>query len=212
MMENLFSQINNAPEDAPREQKTPIDLDMEFLLANLPEMTIDCENKPRKLKSLKLPKKLSVAEALDRVLRLLKVGSKHFLTRKVDRSVGGLSARQQTTGPCQLTIADCAVTARSFFETTGIATAIGEQPVKGLIETQAGGRMSLAEALTNIVWAPIEDFSSINFSATWQWPCKQPGEDERLYKTVQATTNLCKSLGLRIPVGKDSVSMTAWTT
>ena len=202
----------DAPEDAPREQKVPIDLDMEFLLANLPEMTIECQSKPRKLKSLKLPKNLTVSDALERVLRLLKVGSKHFLTRKVDRSVGGLSARQQTVGPCQLTVADCAVTARSFFETTGIAAAIGEQPVKGLLETQAGGRMSLAEALTNIVWAPIEDFSSINFSATWQWPCKQPGEDERLYRTVQATTELCKSLGLRIPVGKDSVSMTAWTT
>ncbi|MBN1972371.1 MAG: phosphoribosylformylglycinamidine synthase [Sedimentisphaerales bacterium] len=202
----------DAPQNAPREQKVPIDLDMEFLLANLPEMKIECKSKARKLKPLKLPKNLSVCDALDRVLRLLKVGSKHFLTRKVDRSVGGLSARQQTVGPLQLTIADCAVTARSFFETTGIATAIGEQPVKGLIETQAGGRMSLAEALTNLVWAPIEDFSSINFSATWQWPCKQPGEDERLYKTVKSTTDLCKSLGLRIPVGKDSVSMTAWTT
>jgi phosphoribosylformylglycinamidine synthase len=201
-----------APENAPREQKAPIDLDMEFLLANLPEMKIECQSKSRKLKSLKLPKQLSVEDALQRVLRLLKVGSKHFLTRKVDRSVGGLSTRQQTVGPLQLTIADCAVTARSFFETTGIATAIGEQPVKGLVETQAGGRMSLAEALTNLVWAPIEDFESINFSATWQWPCKQPGEDERLYSTVQATTKLCKDLGLRIPVGKDSVSMTAWTT
>ncbi|MBN2590015.1 MAG: phosphoribosylformylglycinamidine synthase, partial [Sedimentisphaerales bacterium] len=200
-----------APKDAPREQKVPIDLDMEFLLANLPEMKIDCKTKQRKLKALKLPKGLTVSDALERVLRLLKVGSKHFLTRKVDRSVGGLSAQQQTVGACQLTIADCAVTARSFFETTGIATAIGEQPVKGLVQTQAGGKMSLAEALTNLVWAPLEDFSAINFSATWQWPCKQPGEDERLYRTVQATTKLCKELGLRIPVGKDSVSMTAWT-
>jgi phosphoribosylformylglycinamidine synthase len=103
------------------------------------------------------------------------------------------------------------VTARSFVDTTGIVTAIGEQPVKGLIETKAGGRMSLGESLTNLVWAPIEDFSAINFSATWQWPCKQPGEDARLYDTVRATTDLCKELGLRIPVGKDSVSMTAWT-
>jgi phosphoribosylformylglycinamidine synthase len=201
----------DAAEDAPREQRIPIELDMEFLLANLPEMTIQCESLPRRLSSLNLPEGLSVSDALERVLRLLKVGSKHFLTRKVDRSVGGLSARQQTVGPLQLTLADCAVTARSFFENTGIATAIGEQPVKGLIKTEAGGRMSLGESLTNLVWAPIEDFSSINFSATWQWPCKQPGEDERLYKTVQATTDLCKALGLRIPVGKDSVSMTAWT-
>ncbi len=200
------------PEDAPRQQKTPIDLDMEFLLANLPEMTIDCQTEPRKLTTINLPRDMSVADALDRVLRLLKVGSKHFLTRKVDRSVGGLSARQQTVGPLQLTLADCAVTARSFFGTTGIATAIGEQPVKGLIKTEAGGRMSIGEALTNLVWAPIDDFESINFSATWQWPCRQPGEDARLYRTVEATTQLCKDLRLRIPVGKDSVSMTAWTT
>jgi phosphoribosylformylglycinamidine synthase len=202
----------DAPDDAPREQRTPIDVDMEFLLANLPEMTIECESVSRQLKKLKLPEHLSVINALERVLRLLKVGSKHFLTRKVDRSVGGLSAQQQTVGPLQLTLADCAVTARSFFETKGIATAIGEQPIKGLVKTEAGGRMSIGESLTNLVWAPIEDFASINFSATWQWPCKQPSEDARLYQTVRAATELCKDLGLRIPVGKDSVSMTAWTT
>ena len=202
----------DAPETASREQQVPIDLDMEFLLANLPEMTIECESLPNQLSSLKLPEGVSIMGALERVLRLLKVGSKNFLTRKVDRSVGGLSAQQQTVGPLQLTLADCAVSARSLFGTTGIAAAIGEQPIKGLIETEAGGRMSIAESLTNLVWAPIEDFSSINFSATWQWPCKQPGEDERLYNAVRATTDLCKDLGLRIPVGKDSVSMTAWTT
>ena len=202
----------DAPDAAPREQKVPIDVDMEFLLANLPETTIDCESVPRQLSPVKPPEGLSVLNALERVLRLLKVGSKHFLTRKVDRSVGGLSAQQQTVGPLQLTMADCAVTARSFFGITGIAAAIGEQPVKGLVNTEAGGRMSLGESLTNLVWAPVEDFGSINFSATWQWPCKQPGEDARLYQTVQAVTKLCKDLGLRIPVGKDSVSMTAWTT
>jgi len=157
----------DAPDDAPREQKVPIDVDMEFLLANLPEMRIECESVPRQLSPLRLPQGLAVPDALERVLRLLKVGSKHFLTRKVDRSVGGLSARQQTTGPLQLTVADCAITARSFFGTTGIAAAIGEQPIKGLVATEAGGRMSLGESLTNLVWAPVEDFDSINFSATW---------------------------------------------
>jgi phosphoribosylformylglycinamidine synthase len=184
---------------------------MEFLLANLPEMTIKCQSIPRQLNPVKLPEDLEVLDALERVLRLLKVGSKHFLTRKVDRSVGGLSVQQQTVGPLQLTLADCAVTARSFFGITGIAAAIGEQPIKGLVKTEAGGRMSLGESLTNLVWALIEDFTSVNFSATWQWPCKQPGEDARLHQTVKAATDLCKELGLRIPVGKDSVSMTAWT-
>ena len=201
----------DAPKDAPREQQVPIDMDMEFLLANLPEMTIKCQSIPRQLSPVKLPEGLEVLDALERVLRLLKVGSKHFLTRKVDRSVGGLSVQQQTVGPLQLTMADCAVTARSFFGITGIAAAIGEQPIKGLVNTEAGGRMSLGESLTNLVWALIEDFTSVNFSATWQWPCKQPGEDARLHQTVEAATELCKALGLRIPVGKDSVSMTAWT-
>ncbi len=201
----------DAPKDTPREHQVPIDLDMEFLLANLPEMTIKCQSVPRQLSPVKLPEDLEVLTALERVLRLLKVGSKHFLTRKVDRSVGGLSVQQQTVGPLQLTLADCAVTARSFFGITGIAAAIGEQPIKGLVKTEAGGRMSLGESLTNLVWALIEDFTSVNFSATWQWPCKQSGEDARLHHTVKAATDLCKDLGLRIPVGKDSVSMTAWT-
>jgi phosphoribosylformylglycinamidine synthase len=203
---------NEAPNDAPREQRVPIDVDMRFLLADLPEMRIECQTVGRGLGPLQLPEDIKVRDALERVLRLLKVGSKHFLTRKVDRSVGGLSARQQTVGPLQLTMADCAVTARSFFGTTGIAAAIGEQPIKGLVDTESGGRMSLGESLTNLVWALVEDLSSVNFSATWQWPCKQPGEDARLYQTVQAVSTLCKDLGLRIPVGKDSVSMTAWTT
>jgi len=202
---------SNAPDDASREQKTPIDVSMKFLLADLPRMTIDCKTVARKLSPLRLPEALTVAEALERVLRLPKVASKHFLTRKVDRSVGGLIARQQTVGPLQLTLADCAVTADNFFSTTGMATAIGEQPIKGLVSTQAGGRMSLGESLTNIVWALVDGFESINFSATWQWPCRQPGEDARLYDAVKAVAQLCKDLKLRIPVGKDSVSMTAET-
>ena len=105
----------DAPETASREQRVPIDLDMEFLLANLPEMIIECESLPNQLSSLKLPEGVIIMGALERVLRLLKVGSKNFLTRKVDRSVGGLSALQQTVGPFQLTLADCAVSARSLF-------------------------------------------------------------------------------------------------
>ncbi|RLI97836.1 MAG: phosphoribosylformylglycinamidine synthase, partial [Candidatus Aenigmatarchaeota archaeon] len=199
------------PVCAPREQRKPVDVDMDFLLADLPEMVVECERAGRESSPLKLPKGLTVSEALERVLRVPKVASKGFLTRKVDRSVGGRVARQQTVGPLQLTLADCAVTADDFFATTGMAMAIGEQPVKGLVDTMAGGRMSVGESLTNIMMARVDGFESVNFSATWQWPCKQPGEDAALYDTVRAVTGLCKELGLRIPVGKDSVSMTAWT-
>ncbi len=198
--------------NAPREQKTPIDLDMKFLFADLPKTTINCQRQSRELKPLQIPDYLTMREILNRVLRLPKVASKHFLTRKADRSVGGLVARQQEVGPLQLPLADCAVTAHSFFTKKGMAKAIGEQPIKGLIDTRAGGRMSVGESLTNLVCAPVDGFESINFSATWQWPCGQPGEDARLYETVEAVSKLCIELGLRIPVGKDSVSMTAWTT
>ncbi len=201
----------NASADAPREEKTPIDLDMGFLLADLPKMTINCQRKERQLRPLEIPGNLTIRDALDMVLRLPKVASKGWLTHKVDRSVGGLVARQQEVGPLQLPLADCAAMALSFFTTKGMATATGEQPIKGLVDTRAGGRMSLGESLTNLVGAPVDDFDSINFSATWQWPCGQPGENARLYETVEAVSKLCIDLKPRIPVGKDSVSMTAWT-
>ena len=202
---------SDAPDDAPREQKVPIDLDMNFLLADLPQTTIECQEIPRQLNPLQLPDNLSVEQALQRVLRLLKVASSGHIVHRVDRSVGGLSAQQQTVGPLQLPLADCAVIAHSFWSKVGRAEAIGEQPIKGLVKTEAGGKMSLGESLTNLVWALVEEFDSINFSATWQWPCNQPGEDARLYDTVKAVCQLCRDLGLRIPVGKDSLSMTAQT-
>jgi len=201
---------SQAAEDSGREQKVPIDVDMDFLLADLPQVTVDVKRVERQLKPAEIPD-VPILTLLDRVLRLPKVGSKAFLTRQADRSVGGLVAQQQTVGPLQLTLADCAVTAMSFPDITGSAIALGEQPIVGLVDTQAGGRMSLGESLTNLVWALVNGFESINFSGTWQWPCKQPGEDARLYETVRAVTELCKQLGLRIPVGKDSVSMSALT-
>jgi len=189
----------------------PVKLGLDFLLADLPKKVIETEHAKWPRRSLTLPAGLTVREALERVLRLVKVGSKGFLTRKVDRSVTGLIAQQQTVGSLQLTMADYAVTADSYLDTTGSAMAIGDQPIKGIVNRPASGRMTIAEALTNLVWAKIESFDSINFSCTWQWPCGQPGEEAELYDTVEAVTELCKQLGLRIPVGKDSLSMTAKT-
>jgi phosphoribosylformylglycinamidine synthase len=201
----------NAPADAPQEQRVPIDVDMNFLLADLPRMEIRCETKQRDLKPPQLPEGLTVRQALERVLRLAKVGLKTFLTHKVDRSVTGLVARQQTVGRLQLPLADCAVSATGFFGTVGTALAEGDQPIKSLVNNPAGVRMSVGEGLTNLVWAPVKGIESVNWSATWQWPCKNPGEDARLYEAVRAASELCIRLGMRIPVGKDSVSMTAWT-
>lgn len=197
--------------DASREEKEPINLAMNYLLADLPQMKVQCATVSRELIPLNYSADEDWEVKLEKVLRNPKVASKHWLTNKVDRSVGGLVAQQQTVGAMQLSLADCAVVADGFFNITGTVSAIGERPIIGLVNTEAGGRMSIGEALTNLVWAPIKEFGAISFSATWQWACGQPGEDARLYKTVAAVSNLCLELGLPIPVGKDSLSMTAWT-
>jgi phosphoribosylformylglycinamidine synthase len=191
-------------------QGKPIDLSMDFMLADLPQITVTDQTVVPQLKPLSLPEK-SLDEWLKLVLRVPDVGSKEFLTRKADRSVGGRIAQQQTVGPLQTTLADNMVIATSLFQTDGHALAIGEQPIKGLINTEAGVRMSLTESLLNLVWAKINGLKSVSLSATWQWPCGQPGEDAKLYRANKALAILCRQLGIRIAVGKDSVSMTAKT-
>jgi phosphoribosylformylglycinamidine synthase len=198
---------SQAGPEAPREQQTPVSLNMQWLLKDLPRMQIDCKSVERILPPPQIPKK-TVYEHLDRVLRLLDVCSKEFLTRKGDRTVGNRSVRQQEVGPLQLPLADCSVMADSPFEKTGMVKAIGEQPIVGLVNNEAGIRMSLGEALTNAMWAPVKDASGLSFSATWQWPCNQPGEDARLYFAVKAAYLCLIKLLSRIGVGKDSLSMT----
>ena len=149
--------------------------------------------------------------ALDRVLRLLSVGSKRFLTNKVDRSVTGLIARQQCCGPLHLTVSDVAVVAQSHFGATGAACAIGEQPVKELIDPAAMARMSVAEALTNIVWAEVSALEDIRCSGNWMWAPKLPGEG-RGFMTPLAMRDLMIELGIAIDGGKDSLSMAAGVT
>ena len=124
---------------------------------------------------------LTVRDALDRVLRLLSVGSKRFLTNKVDRAVTGLIARQQCAGPLQLTVADVAVIAQTHLDTTGGATAIGEQPIKGLLDPAAMARLTVGEALTNLVWAQVSALPDVRCSGNWMWAAKLPGEGAALY-------------------------------
>ena len=159
------------------------------------------------LKPLEWPDDLSVEEALSRVLRNLAVGSKRFLTNKVDRSVTGLIARQQCCGPLQLTVGDVAVIAQSHFGLTGAATSIGEQPIKMLVNPKAGARMAVGEALTNIVWAQISRLQDIKCSANWMWAPKLPGEGAALYDAVCAMRDLMIQLGIAVDGGKDSLSM-----
>lgn len=149
-----------------------------------------------------------IEEYLSAVLQLEAVGCKDWLTNKVDRCVGGLVAKQQCAGPLQLPLNNCGVMALDFEGRSGIATSIGHSPVSGLIDPAAASRLSVVEALSNIVWAPLEKgLHSVSLSANWMWPCKNPGEDARLYKAVQALSEFAIALGINVPTGKDSLSM-----
>ena len=152
---------------------------------------------------------------LEDVLQLEAVACKDWLTNKVDRSVTGKVARQQTQGEIQLPLSDCGVVALDYRGKKGIATALGHAPQAGMADAAAGSVLSVAESLTNIVWAPIATdqahpcaIENINLSANWMWPCRsQKGEDTRLYNAVQALSDFCCDLGLNVPTGKDSLSL-----
>ena len=190
-----------------KDGSTPVNLNLAKVLGNMPQKTFKDERKEGSLKPLKLPEGLTVEEALSRVLRNLAVGSKRFLTNKVDRSVTGLIARQQCCGPLQLTVGDVAVIAQSHFGLTGAATSIGEQPIKMLVDPKAGARMAVGEALTNIVWAQITSLRDIKCSANWMWAPKLPGEGAALYDAACAMRDLMVQLGIAVDGGKDSLSM-----
>lgn len=151
----------------------------------------------------------SVLDCLHRVLRLLDVGSKRFLTNKVDRSVTGLVARQQCVGPLQLPLSDVAVLAQSPLATTGVAVSVGEQPIKGLLNPAAQGRLTVGEALTNLVWARVTSLSDLKSSCNWMWAAKMEGEGAKMWRACKALTDLLLLLGPSIDGGKDSLSMAA---
>ena len=148
-------------------------------------------------------------EYVSRVLQLEAVACKDWLTNKVDRSVTGKIARQQCQGQIQLPLSDCGVVALDYRGHKGIATALGHAPQAGLASPEAGSVLSVAEALTNLVWAPMADgMKSISLSANWMWPCRsQKGEDARLYTAVQALSDFCCDLHINVPTGKDSLSL-----
>ena len=151
-----------------------------------------------------------LTEYLKNVLQLEAVACKDWLTNKVDRSVTGRVARQQCQGELQLPLSDCGAVALDYTGTKGIATSIGHAPQAALANPEAGSVLSVAEALTNLVWAPMADgMDSISLSANWMWPCRaQKGEDARLYKAVKALSDFCCELQINVPTGKDSLSMT----
>ncbi|MBQ5456838.1 MAG: phosphoribosylformylglycinamidine synthase, partial [Prevotella sp.] len=194
----------------------PFDLDVPQMFGHSPKTimrdnTVERHYAPVKYQRVKGTKDLKVLnEYIERVLQMEAVACKDWLTNKVDRSVTGRIARQQCQGQIQLPLSDCGVVALDYRGKKGIATAIGHAPQAGLASPEAGSVLSVAEALTNIVWAPMaQGLQSVSLSANWMWPCRsQEGEDARLYAGVEALSDFCRQLHVNVPTGKDSLSMT----
>ncbi len=186
----------------------PIDLAMEDMFGKAPRTVMTDRTVEETYEDVTYDQ-TQLDEYVERVLQLEAVACKDWLTNKVDRSVTGKIARQQCQGEIQLPLSDCGVVALDYRGRAGIATSIGHAPQAALVDPAAGSVLSIAEALTNIVWAPLsEGLDSVSLSANWMWPCKNEGEDARLYRAVEACSDFACSLGINIPTGKDSLSMT----
>ncbi|MGX5691185.1 phosphoribosylformylglycinamidine synthase [Arcticibacter tournemirensis] len=185
----------------------PMDLKMEDMFGSSPKTVM--QDKTVETKYEPVVYDVSKLETyLEQVLQLEAVACKDWLVNKVDRCVGGRVATQQCAGPLQLPLNNCGVMALDFQGKDGIATSIGHAPLSALIDPAAGSRNAIAEALSNIVWAPLKDgLTSVSLSANWMWACKNEGEDARLYKAVKACSDFAIELGINIPTGKDSLSM-----
>ncbi|MDJ0793776.1 MAG: phosphoribosylformylglycinamidine synthase [Woeseiaceae bacterium] len=188
-----------------------VDMPMQMLLGNPPKMERDVTHAPLPDSSLDLDG-IKLEEAALRVLRFPAVADKSFLIHIGDRTVGGLSARDQLIGPWQVPVSDVAITSSGFHSTTGEAMSMGERTPLATTNAPASGRMAVAEAITNIAAAPIETLSKVRLSANWMAAAGHPGEDANLFDTVKAVGDeLCREIGVAIPVGKDSMSMrTRW--
>jgi len=192
-----------------RDGSTPVDLSLALVLGEMPKKVFTDTHDAPSATPLALPTSVTVKEAVGRVLKLLSVGSKRFLTNKVDRSVSGLIAQQQCVGPLHTPLADHALVAQGFETLTGIATTVGEQPILGLVNPAAMARMTVAEALTNMCSAQVTSLQDIKASGNWMWAAKMKGEGARMYDACVALRDLLVELGVAIDGGKDSLSMAA---
>ena len=192
----------------PVTKEKPIDLALTSLFGNPPKTIMNDSVMESHYKKLKYSLK-DIQKYAEQVLQIEEVACKDWLTNKVDRSVTGRLAKQQCAGPLQLPLNNLGAIALDYRGIRGMATSIGHAPAAGLVDPAAGSVLSIAEALTNIIWAPLPDkLKSVSLSANWMWPCKNPGEDSRLYSAVRAATDFSIALGINIPTGKDSLSMT----
>ncbi len=186
---------------------TPMDLAMEDMFGSSPK-TVMTDNTVKRNYADVTYNSDNFHDYLEQVLQLEAVACKDWLTNKVDRCVGGKVAKQQCVGALQIPLNNVGVMALDFKGKEGIATSIGHSPISGLINPVAGSRNSITEALTNIIWAPLKDgLKNVSLSANWMWPCKNEGEDARLYEAVEAISEFSIDLGINVPTGKDSLSM-----
>jgi len=187
--------------------EAPFDLKMIHLFGSSPKTILTDKTQQRDFAEKEFEAE-KIEEYVEHVLQLEAVACKDWLTNKVDRSVTGKVAMQQTVGAIQLPLNNVAVMALDFNSNKGIATSLGHAPVPALIHAGAGSRLSVTEALTNLVWAPLTHrLSGVSLSANWMWPAKNDGENARLYQAVKEISEFASSLGVNIPTGKDSLSM-----
>jgi phosphoribosylformylglycinamidine synthase len=192
----------------PASGEKPVDLKLESLFGNPPGTIINDITVKTSYREVEY-KPDNIVEYAEMVLQIEEVACKDWLTNKVDRSVTGKIAMQQCAGSLQLPLNDLGAISLDYRGKYGMATSIGHAPAAGLVDPAAGSVLSIAEALTNIIWAPLtEKLKSVSLSANWMWPCKNPGEDSRLYEAVKAASDFAVALGINIPTGKDSLSMT----
>ena len=186
---------------------TPMDLAMSDMFGSSPKTIMTDSTIDRNYSGISYDTN-KFYDYLDQLLQLEAVACKDWLTNKVDRCVGGKVAKQQCAGPLQLPLNNVGVMALDYKGKEGIATSIGHAPISGLIDPIAGSKNAITEALTNIIWAPLKDnLKSVSLSANWMWPCKNEGEDARLYEAVKAISEFSIDLGINVPTGKDSLSM-----
>ena len=193
--------------ESPTKGTKPMDLNLEDMFGSSPK-TIMIDQKIKINYNNINYDKSQIEYYLEQVLKLEAVACKDWLTNKVDRCVGGKVAKQQCVGPLQLPLNNVGVMSLDYKNNHGVATSIGHSPVAALINPSSGSRNAITEALTNIIWAPIKNgLNGISLSANWMWPCKNAGEDARLYEAVKAVSDFAIELGINVPTGKDSLSM-----
>jgi phosphoribosylformylglycinamidine synthase len=192
----------------PSTGEKPIDIQIDSLFGNPPRTVMSDSSDNQSFMEIRYNKD-KIYEYTGHVLQLEEVACKDWLTNKVDRSVTGRMAKQQCAGSLQLPLNNLGAITLDYRGKAGMATSLGHAPAAGLIDPAAGSVLSIAEALTNIVWAPIKGgLIGVSLSANWMWPCRNPGEDARLYEAVNAAGNFASDLEINIPTGKDSLSMT----